>query len=434
MAGIRSLLTDDRKAKCLFAAIWIILAVTAVLHSVIYNMEVCHYRSWGISDWLINYEGGFVRRGLTGQILLELYRIHPYDVRMTIVLVTVVSSLWLLLIVCRMFHRKGWSYAILPLGCCFYYGFMELWVRKDMLLLLLAYFIFSSYRKYSSRHDTFHLSLFVVLSSVILLIHEAAFFFTVPILITYGIAAGRKERGSMGFSALARLLLPFLPAVLTMAAVCLFKGNSTMPDVIWRSWHEVFRAYPDGTSSLPDLYNNVGQGVVSLSWTTLDTMRLHLNVNFFGYFPGNRYIILSASILLWVWMFLGYYFIVSRLNTMSFRKGATALHTEQEIGNTLLIQFLFMLPMFTFLSCDFGRTIPYWVLSSLMAVGCLGKLDIPVPDNLTERMQKPFGSLPIGSKFTYCLMVISVPMVDNYSPLGCLQFRIIGKIAALLVG
>lgn len=434
MAGTECLQTGDRKAKYLFAAIWIIMSVTAIMHSVTYNMVVCHYRSWGISDWLINYEGGFVRRGLTGQLLLELYRLHPYNVKTAILLITVVSSLWLLIVVCRMFRRKGWSYAILPLGCCFFYGFMELWVRKDMLLLLIAYYIFSSYRKYSSGHNTRHLLLFVVLSSLILLIHEAAFFFTIPILMTYSLAAMSKECGSVRISVMIRRFMPFLPALLTMASVCLFKGSSTIPDVIWQSWYEVFRAYPESNVPLSELCSDIGQGVVSLSWTTLDTMLFHLNVNCFGYFSANRYVILSAGILLWLWMLLGNYYIVSRLNTISFRKDATALHTETETGNTLLVQCLFMMPLLTVLSCDFGRTIPYWVLSSLMAVGCLGKLDIKALDNLTERLQKPFARLPLGSKMAYCIMVMSVPMVDNYSPVGCLQIRILGKIASFFIG
>ena len=28
--------------------------------------------NWGVGEWLINYNGGFVRRGLIGQILLSL--------------------------------------------------------------------------------------------------------------------------------------------------------------------------------------------------------------------------------------------------------------------------------------------------------------------------------------------------------------------------
>ena len=38
------------------------------------------YDSMMLSDWFINYEGGFVRRGLIGEIFLELFRIVPYSI------------------------------------------------------------------------------------------------------------------------------------------------------------------------------------------------------------------------------------------------------------------------------------------------------------------------------------------------------------------
>ena len=39
-----------------------------------------------ISEWIINYEGGFTRRGLTGQIVILLSRLFESDLRWTIFL------------------------------------------------------------------------------------------------------------------------------------------------------------------------------------------------------------------------------------------------------------------------------------------------------------------------------------------------------------
>jgi hypothetical protein len=39
-----------------------------------------HVRQWTVSDWLINYEGGFVRRGLPGQaayVIGNLFHMSP---------------------------------------------------------------------------------------------------------------------------------------------------------------------------------------------------------------------------------------------------------------------------------------------------------------------------------------------------------------------
>ena len=39
-----------------------------------------------ISEWLINYEGGFTRRGFTGQAMIHLSRFFDFDLRWTIFL------------------------------------------------------------------------------------------------------------------------------------------------------------------------------------------------------------------------------------------------------------------------------------------------------------------------------------------------------------
>ena len=39
------------------------------------------YKSFEISDWLINYEGGFVRRGVMGEIIYILYTYIPFSVK-----------------------------------------------------------------------------------------------------------------------------------------------------------------------------------------------------------------------------------------------------------------------------------------------------------------------------------------------------------------
>ena len=54
------------------------------LYSFVY---VPDYESYQISDWMINYEGGFVRRGLMGQLLLYANSVHNFDVRYAILII-----------------------------------------------------------------------------------------------------------------------------------------------------------------------------------------------------------------------------------------------------------------------------------------------------------------------------------------------------------
>lgn len=57
---------DGRIAKFIFFIIWISYGFMSLSYAYRYNLDSFNYLDWGISDWLINYEGGFVRRGLTG--------------------------------------------------------------------------------------------------------------------------------------------------------------------------------------------------------------------------------------------------------------------------------------------------------------------------------------------------------------------------------
>ncbi|MDY6271459.1 MAG: hypothetical protein SPL43_08755 [Prevotella sp.] len=74
----------------------------------------------GISEWLINYHGGFVRRGLLGQGLFLLYQLHPFNLRFALLTISVLTSFLFLILIVRIFIRRGWIMAILPLGCCFF--------------------------------------------------------------------------------------------------------------------------------------------------------------------------------------------------------------------------------------------------------------------------------------------------------------------------
>ena len=43
------------------------------------------YNGFEISDWMINYQGGFVRRGLVGELLFMLEKVKPYNLRYAVI-------------------------------------------------------------------------------------------------------------------------------------------------------------------------------------------------------------------------------------------------------------------------------------------------------------------------------------------------------------
>ena len=104
------------------------------------------YRIFEISDWLINYEGGFVRRGLLGQLLYWLDKILLCDVRILIMWIVIVSSILFLGLVIRIFKHEGFSFMVVPTGCFAGFTLFALFGRRDMLTFLFAYTIFVLFR------------------------------------------------------------------------------------------------------------------------------------------------------------------------------------------------------------------------------------------------------------------------------------------------
>lgn len=134
-----------------FLLVWVMLIICSLVHSVYNDFYYLNYREWGISDWLINYQGGFVRRGLLGEVLFMLYQLHPFNLRFALLAISIITSVLFLIIVVRIFIKHSWSIAILPMGCCFFFTFLSIAQRKDFILLILTYAIFTIYNRYLKK-------------------------------------------------------------------------------------------------------------------------------------------------------------------------------------------------------------------------------------------------------------------------------------------
>ena len=165
------------RVLCILLAVWMLLCL---LFS--FRWENFNYLSFGLSDWMINYEGGFVRRGLIGQLLLELYEIHPYSIRNVVAVVIIVSFVVLQWLLIRLFRKEGWSYTLLfapfmvyRVMTCFNMG--QFAMRRDFLVLLLMWCIFFLYSRYKERGSGMYFFTFQLMSVLILLIYEPSFWF-----------------------------------------------------------------------------------------------------------------------------------------------------------------------------------------------------------------------------------------------------------------
>ena len=370
------------------------------------------YSSFEISDWLINYEGGFVRRGLVGQILYGLYQLHPYPVRYAIVGLYIIGYLALGGLLVCIFKKQGWSIFLLPFTICLYYGFTcdLLWMRRDAWSLLITMAIFYYYIKYSQSTKPLYLFLTYAFAAFTLLMHEAAFFYTFPVLMLHSLYTNVQQHHSI-IKAILRICTLWCPVILILLFVAIHKGDADTMNAIWASWQDCFHTYPTSTGEMP----NVGNGVDFLNRTSSEAIKFH-----FGLVWMARFAPYVPSAPFNIYLFLCTYYLITRLNTLDMRFYPLKPFDNIQLSNIVIVQFVFLIPMFGFLSCDLGRVFPYWTISSLLLFYVLTKsktaLSVPPFINKwsTWLQHKIDGVSLLNKAWFYCLIIVTLPLNCYY--------------------
>jgi hypothetical protein len=306
--------------------------------------------SWGVTEWLINYQGGFVRRGLAGEIILWLYNhfgISPYY------LILLISASAYILIVAYFiwaFNRKGYSLFLLPF--VFFLGnpiINAYWIRKDLVLILFFISILYLLVKKGSL-SILWINLLLIIA---LLMHEAIGFFCFPILFL--VLAGKTESIKAIFKSLGSSILKLSPSLITFLLVLYNKGSVISSATIWDSWKTVPFPYQNKNPiSTPG-------SIDGISWS------MHRNLNLLKGTLTDFYSGVYAP-LLWALIIILVYYILTNANKLQkdfLKKKPYADFNQANLSNILIFQFLTVIPLFVF-GCDFGRWIFFWVSSSFV--------------------------------------------------------------------
>lgn len=97
--------------------------------------------NWGIGEWLINYNGGFVRRGLVGQLVLKLS--SSGEVVLTVITlgtILIYSAIWIHMIHFLIDNKFSWIIFLIissPAGLLFVAWDNNVFIRKEYLGFLL---------------------------------------------------------------------------------------------------------------------------------------------------------------------------------------------------------------------------------------------------------------------------------------------------------
>lgn len=138
------------------------------------------------TDWLINYEGGFVRRGLLGQIIFELSKFLNFELKYIILFFQItIYSIYFLLFFSLLSKRKinfFWLLIIFsPISFLYPMAELETLGRKD--IFVITFFLIFSMINYKNLNIL--LFSFISLFSLSCLIHEITTFYIFHYLFVF---------------------------------------------------------------------------------------------------------------------------------------------------------------------------------------------------------------------------------------------------------
>lgn len=206
--------------NCVYFLFLLVLLHKVIVHLFLTN-NINQY-DYGISDFLINYQGGFVRRGILGEILYFFVNSLNMDIIWTIKIICFIFFFICCTFFVKSFVNKGYSLYILPL--CFFLGACILngnLIRKDYM-----HFCFFIPVIWFCENKNIHLILkfFAInfLSIFMILSHEVFAFFALPILFLL-LYSKYKNKGFL--TSIVTSLLYLLPSIIAFFSTLYFSGN-----------------------------------------------------------------------------------------------------------------------------------------------------------------------------------------------------------------
>ena len=315
--------------------------------------------SWTIGEWLVSYQGGFIRRGLSGSIIYFLT--NQFNINPIFLIWTISITLYLLLFLLIFKYCKSEFPKYLIFSPIFLAApiIQDVLIRKDnFLLLLFGLCLLTIERQLKNQISKMHTFFIVnVFSILAILNHESYGFWALPILVILVSITKDKYMKSL-FLRIRSGLFFLLPSFITFFLCFIFKGNQDQANIIHLSWRKFYPMLPSPQDQifLPEPIGTIG----SLSWSLREGIDLSLStlVQFsnFIWIPGAWIITILICAL---------YFISSKNKGKLFK-----------LKNFILFSnFLFFTPLFI-LGWDFGRWIFLWIISSCLMVSFIERNDL----------------------------------------------------------
>jgi hypothetical protein len=314
---------------------------------------------YGVTEWLTNYAGGFVRRGLPGQILLLFGKSTGWDIRWIIFCLSLgIYCLYAYLMI-RASRRLYPRWALCSAALIGYPVYTNTLIRKDVLEALLFFLILWVIR--STKPSPLRQITLNILASIAVLSHEIFFFFGLPAcLLADLLRSARQRQGTPGLSGLAAWMasgwtLPFALGVASLRST----GSEEMARQIVASWAPLSPAEGGLEQVMQKLPG-------ALSWLGRSAKE---------YISATHYILSGAHLGLPLWLLVSLALLLAALLiTLLFANAADSY----SFAIYFLLLMLFMAPVY-YTAMDYGRWIFYHLNSAFVLT-----ITTPLPNRLRQ--------------------------------------------------
>jgi hypothetical protein len=198
-----------------------------------YNSLFWGHNNWCMTECLINYAGGFVRRGLPGELALFGSSISGISPNIIIVIACFLLLVGLILFYCRKVTRKMPAFLIFSPIVLGIPAFNDFLVRKDTLCIaILILCLIIEKTKYPILLKNILINL---LGITAILSHEGFIFYGFLSIVTYRYFRSEKK--------LINIIISFSPMILTFAISSIYHGDELTALAINKSlisvWHSI---------------------------------------------------------------------------------------------------------------------------------------------------------------------------------------------------
>lgn len=319
------------------------------------------YYFWRVTEFMVNFEGGFVRRGALGQLLYEIVRRYDVTLLQIIYPLCAVIYVWVTLTLCALFRRRGFCWWI-PF-IMFLCGYWQSFIRKDFMLvaiMMTSLWVLSRAvtdgradgAAYSDSPRPLRCVVTVtVLTMLALFLHESYLFWGVP--LTALMMRPINRRLARGY---------VLVSVVAFGVLAMFKGDAVTANAIAASWHPLDPAHIPATPTAT---------IESIGWTLGYAVDHHVGIDFRGlcdlhFFKVPKWIIQLLVL-------IGASYVV--LNCLTFfRRKSTPYVPGLRVAMfaCFIVEICCMLPMFILFSNDYERDWQYVFMAVFCTVLIIG--------------------------------------------------------------